>query len=172
VLCAITDWTIRLIVVNAKLSGRSSYIDIMTACFGSSGRAAVSFFQFAFAFGGGCLHFQLKLGGRKWLTYLIGMCAFGIIIGPFLPWNSIESSNSIQHQLLFRRYNPPGYPHRLPFSLNNTRTVFAHQPTIRHCAVHALRLLPALLVPGHPQALPSLRPRPRRHARHRLFRPL
>jgi len=52
VLCAVTDWTIRLIVINAKLSGGHSYIDIMTHCFGSSGRAAVSFFQFAFAFGG------------------------------------------------------------------------------------------------------------------------
>ena len=52
VLCGVTDWTIRLIVINAKLSGRSSYIEIMNSCFGPSGRAAVSFFQFAFAFGG------------------------------------------------------------------------------------------------------------------------
>jgi solute carrier family 38 (sodium-coupled neutral amino acid transporter), member 11 len=61
VICVITDWTIGLIVINAKLSGRSSYFDIMHRCFGSSGGAAVSFFQFAFAFG--------------------GMCAYGIIIG-------------------------------------------------------------------------------------------
>ncbi|EIN11827.1 amino acid transporter [Punctularia strigosozonata HHB-11173 SS5] len=65
VLCGVTDWTIRLIVLNAKLSGRNSYIGIMDACFGPSGRAAVSFFQFAFAFG--------------------GMCAFGIIIGDTIP---------------------------------------------------------------------------------------
>ncbi|KAG7449526.1 uncharacterized protein BT62DRAFT_885994 [Guyanagaster necrorhizus] len=65
VLCVVTDWTIRLIVVNAKLSGSHSYIGIMSHCFGSSGRAAVSFFQFAFAFG--------------------GMCAFGIIIGDTIP---------------------------------------------------------------------------------------
>ncbi|KAF5370657.1 hypothetical protein D9758_001805 [Tetrapyrgos nigripes] len=64
-LCGVTDWTIRLIVINAKLSGSNSYIDIMNRCFGSSGRAAVSFFQFAFAFG--------------------GMCAFGIIIGDTIP---------------------------------------------------------------------------------------
>jgi sodium-coupled neutral amino acid transporter 11 len=61
VLCVVTDWTIRLIVINAKMSGRASYIEIMNHCFGSSGRAAVSLIQFAFAFG--------------------GMCAFGIIIG-------------------------------------------------------------------------------------------
>ncbi|KAJ7703184.1 transmembrane amino acid transporter protein-domain-containing protein [Mycena rosella] len=65
ILCGVTDWTIRLIVVNAKMSGTHSYIDIMNHCFGSSGRAAVSFFQFAFAFG--------------------GMCAFGIIIGDTIP---------------------------------------------------------------------------------------
>ncbi|KAH9858611.1 amino acid transporter [Lenzites betulinus] len=65
VLCGVTDWTIRLIVVNAKLSGQTSYIGVMNQCFGSSGRAAVSFFQFAFAFG--------------------GMCAFGIIIGDTIP---------------------------------------------------------------------------------------
>lgn len=52
VLCGVTDWTIRLIVVNAKMSGQNSYIGIMNHCFGSSGRAAVSFFQFTFAFGG------------------------------------------------------------------------------------------------------------------------
>ena len=52
ILSVVTDWTIRLIVLNAKLSGTKSYIGIMNRCFGSSGRAAVSFFQFAFAFGG------------------------------------------------------------------------------------------------------------------------
>ncbi|KAG2059015.1 hypothetical protein BDR06DRAFT_1071638 [Suillus hirtellus] len=68
VICAVTDWTIRLVVINAKLSGRTSYIEVMNSCFGPSGRAAVSFFQFSFAFG--------------------GMCAFGIIIGKFLPYFS------------------------------------------------------------------------------------
>lgn len=58
ILCAVTDWTIRLIVINAKLAGRSSYIEIMNHCFGPSGRAAVSFFQFAFAFGGKLYSFR------------------------------------------------------------------------------------------------------------------
>lgn len=34
----LTDWTIRLIVLNAKLSGRSTYIDIMEHCFGHHGK--------------------------------------------------------------------------------------------------------------------------------------
>lgn len=62
ILCAVTDWTIRLIVVNAKLSGGHSYIDIMNHCFGPSGRAAVSFFQFSFAFGGLCFPSNLYEG--------------------------------------------------------------------------------------------------------------
>jgi len=61
ILSAVTDWTIRLIVLNAKLSGTKSYIGIMNRCFGSSGRAAVSFFQFSFAFGGTYLcHITLR----------------------------------------------------------------------------------------------------------------
>ncbi|KAL0576663.1 hypothetical protein V5O48_005323 [Marasmius crinis-equi] len=63
--CGLTDWTINLIVINAKLSGSTTYMGIMSHCFGSSGRAAVSFFQFTFAFG--------------------GMIAFSIIIGDTIP---------------------------------------------------------------------------------------
>ncbi|GAA5955811.1 hypothetical protein JCM21900_001721 [Sporobolomyces salmonicolor] len=65
ILGVVTDWTIRLIVLNAKMSGRRTYIDIMDSCFGRHGRAAVSFFQFAFAFG--------------------GMCAFCVILGDTIP---------------------------------------------------------------------------------------
>ncbi|CAG7854508.1 Vacuolar amino acid transporter 2 [Serendipita indica DSM 11827] len=65
VLCGVTDWTIRLIVINAKMSGRSSYMDIMSHCFGWMGCAAVSLFQFSFAFG--------------------GMAAFCVIIGDTIP---------------------------------------------------------------------------------------
>jgi sodium-coupled neutral amino acid transporter 11 len=64
-LAAVTDWTIRLVVLNAKLSGRDSYIDVMRYCFGPWGSGLVSFFQFAFAFG--------------------GMCAFNVIIGDTIP---------------------------------------------------------------------------------------
>lgn len=61
----LTDWTIRLIVLNAKLSGRATYIDIMGHCFGKHGRMAVSIFQFVFAFG--------------------GMCAFCVVVGDTIP---------------------------------------------------------------------------------------
>ncbi|CAG8457711.1 6514_t:CDS:2 [Scutellospora calospora] len=61
----VVDWTIRLLVLNSKLSGRSSYQDIMYFCFGKSGMIAISLFQFVFAFG--------------------GMCAFCVIIGDTIP---------------------------------------------------------------------------------------
>ena len=63
VLLTITvDWTIRLIVVNSKLSGANSFQATVQFCFGKSGLIAISVAQWAFAFGG-----------------MIGTCRF--------PWN-------------------------------------------------------------------------------------
>lgn len=59
------DWTIRLIVTNAKLSGTNSFQETMEKCFGRSGLVAISVAQWAFAFG--------------------GMVAFCIIIGDTIP---------------------------------------------------------------------------------------
>lgn len=58
------------IVVNAKLTGQKTYSDIMEACFGYKGRAAVAFIQFAMAFG--------------------GMCAFAVILGDTIPRESFS----------------------------------------------------------------------------------
>ncbi|ORX40103.1 transmembrane amino acid transporter protein-domain-containing protein [Kockovaella imperatae] len=78
---AVTDWTIRLVVVNAKLSGRNSYTEVMHHCFGRTGSNAVSFFQFAFAFG--------------------GMCAFNVIIGDTIPHViAMVIPSSSQHAIL------------------------------------------------------------------------
>ncbi|KAF7589151.1 hypothetical protein BBP40_004721 [Aspergillus hancockii] len=59
------DWTIRLIVINSKLSGADSFQATMQHCFGKSGLIAISVAQWAFAFG--------------------GMIAFGIIVGDTIP---------------------------------------------------------------------------------------
>jgi solute carrier family 38 (sodium-coupled neutral amino acid transporter), member 11 len=59
------DWTIRLIVINSKLSGADSFQATMQHCFGSSGLIAISVAQWAFAFG--------------------GMIAFCIIVGDTIP---------------------------------------------------------------------------------------
>lgn len=59
------DWTIRLIVINSKLSGADSFQATMQHCFGTAGLIAISVAQWAFAFG--------------------GMVAFCVIIGDTLP---------------------------------------------------------------------------------------
>lgn len=59
------DWTIRLIVVNSKLSGADSFQATMQHCFGKSGLIAISLAQWAFAYG--------------------GMIAFCIIVGDTIP---------------------------------------------------------------------------------------
>ncbi|KAJ5179779.1 Vacuolar amino acid transporter 2 [Penicillium capsulatum] len=59
------DWTIRLIVVNSKLSGADSFQATMQYCFGRAGLIAISVAQWAFAFG--------------------GMVAFCIIVGDTIP---------------------------------------------------------------------------------------
>ena len=59
------DWTIRLIVINSKLSGTDSFQGTMQHCFGKSGLVAISIAQWAFAFG--------------------GMIAFCIIVGDTIP---------------------------------------------------------------------------------------
>lgn len=59
------DWTIRLIIINSKLSGTDSFQATMQHCFGRSGLVAISIAQWAFAFG--------------------GMIAFCVIIGDTIP---------------------------------------------------------------------------------------
>lgn len=59
------DWTIRLIIVNSKLSGSNSFQGTMEHAFGKSGLVAISIAQWAFAFG--------------------GMIAFCIIVGDTIP---------------------------------------------------------------------------------------
>ncbi|KAK4167346.1 aspartic peptidase domain-containing protein [Cladorrhinum sp. PSN259] len=65
VLTVVVDWTIRLIVINSKLSGATSFQGTVEKCFGRSGLIAISVAQWAFAFG--------------------GMVAFGVIVGDSIP---------------------------------------------------------------------------------------
>lgn len=64
-LTAVVDWTIRLIVINSKLSGANSFQGTVEHCFGKPGLIAISVAQWAFAFG--------------------GMVAFGVIVGDSIP---------------------------------------------------------------------------------------
>ncbi|KAH7084712.1 transmembrane amino acid transporter protein-domain-containing protein [Paraphoma chrysanthemicola] len=64
-LTIIVDWTIRLIVINSKLSGTDSFQATVQHCFGKSGLIAISLAQWLFAFG--------------------GMVAFCVIVGDTIP---------------------------------------------------------------------------------------
>lgn len=64
-LTIVVDWTIRLIVLNSKLSGADSFQTTVQYCFGKPGLIAISLAQWAFAFG--------------------GMLAFCIIVGDTIP---------------------------------------------------------------------------------------
>ncbi|EOA92227.1 uncharacterized protein SETTUDRAFT_162680, partial [Exserohilum turcica Et28A] len=64
-LTIVVDWTIRLIVINSKLSGTDSFQATVQHCFGKSGLVAISLAQWLFAFG--------------------GMVAFCVIIGDTIP---------------------------------------------------------------------------------------
>jgi sodium-coupled neutral amino acid transporter 11 len=78
VLTITVDWTIRLIVINSKLSGSNSFQGTVEHCFGKTGLIAISIAQWAFAFG--------------------GMVAFGIIVGDSIPhvfaavWPGLENT--------------------------------------------------------------------------------
>ncbi|KAL9115395.1 MAG: hypothetical protein Q9227_000716 [Pyrenula ochraceoflavens] len=65
VLTVVVDWTIRLIPINSKMSGRDTFQGTMEYCYGRIGLFAVSAAQWAFAFG--------------------GMVAFGVIVGDTIP---------------------------------------------------------------------------------------
>lgn len=64
-LTIVVDWTIRLIVINSKLSGANSFQGTVEHCYGKTGLIAISVAQWAFAFG--------------------GMVAFGVIVGDSIP---------------------------------------------------------------------------------------
>ncbi|KAK6845101.1 Vacuolar amino acid transporter 2 [Apiospora arundinis] len=64
-LTVIVDWTIRMIVINSKLSGANSFQGTVEHCFGKAGLIAISVAQWAFAFG--------------------GMVAFGVVVGDSIP---------------------------------------------------------------------------------------
>ncbi|KAF8938743.1 amino acid transporter [Dissophora ornata] len=67
-LCVVTwivDWTVGLLVHSGKLSGRTTYQDLLMFCFGKAGLIMISIFQFIFAFG--------------------AMCAYTVIVGDTLP---------------------------------------------------------------------------------------
>ncbi|KAL2920241.1 hypothetical protein HK105_200309 [Polyrhizophydium stewartii] len=81
----LVDWTVLLLVHDAKLAGQSTYQGLIAHCFGKRGLIAVSVFQFVFAYG--------------------AMCAYTVIIGDTLPTAlaHLLPSGSLLHGLVSSR---------------------------------------------------------------------
>jgi len=75
------DWTIRLIVINSKLSGTDSFQATMQHCFGRNGLIAISLAQWIFAFGG-MLAFCVIIGDT--IPHVLGAIIPGLQEMPFL----------------------------------------------------------------------------------------
>ncbi|KAJ3014706.1 hypothetical protein HKX48_004999 [Thoreauomyces humboldtii] len=79
------DWTVNLLIRDAKMSGTNSYQDLVWHCFGKRGYMAISVFQFIFAYG--------------------AMCAYAVIVGDTLPLvlSHVVASDSIIYPIISSR---------------------------------------------------------------------
>ncbi len=84
-LTMLIDWTVILLIRNAKLSGQTTYPSLTYHCFGYHGYIIISFFQFIFAYG--------------------AMCAYAVIIGDTVPkvFMQLLSPNAFLHGFLTSR---------------------------------------------------------------------
>jgi solute carrier family 38 (sodium-coupled neutral amino acid transporter), member 11 len=81
----LVDYTVILLIKNAKLSSRSTYQGLIEFCFGSKGLLLISIFQFVFAYG--------------------ALCAYTVIIGDTIPrvFVSMLHKESILYPILTSR---------------------------------------------------------------------
>ncbi|KAH3681402.1 hypothetical protein WICPIJ_007636 [Wickerhamomyces pijperi] len=82
-LTILVDFTIRLIIINLKLSGRSSYQDTVYHCFGLTGKIVIILTQALFAFGGS-IGFCIIIGDT--FPHILRSFFPGYINHSFLVW--------------------------------------------------------------------------------------
>lgn len=145
-LCAVTDWTIRLIVVNAKLSGRNSYIGVMDQAFGPAGRAAISFFQFAFAFGGMylCLYSMLSRSCQSLQECVLSVSS----LVRSAPW-TLRGPRSPSLSVFIRRHNTTRNKSRLPRHTKHDLLINIRQSLLHRLFMYSLRFIPLISQPRH-----------------------
>ncbi|KAJ1720707.1 hypothetical protein LPJ53_004686 [Coemansia erecta] len=80
VLAMLVDWTLQILALNSKLSGRRTYQGLVEHCFGRWGLLANSFFQGAMA-GGGMASFIVIVGDT--LPHVLGALFPGVAQGAF-----------------------------------------------------------------------------------------
>jgi sodium-coupled neutral amino acid transporter 11 len=81
----LVDYTVILLIRNAKLAGQSTYQGLIEFCFGSRGLLTISIFQFIFAYG--------------------ALCAYTVILGDTIPtvFVSMLSKQSLLYPILTSR---------------------------------------------------------------------
>ncbi|KAG8528004.1 uncharacterized protein KY384_006920 [Bacidia gigantensis] len=104
------DWTIRLIIINSKLSGANSFQGTMEHCFGKSGLVAISVAQWAFAFEGARVPSEYKgaLKGsiviRGGVAQAIGVISFdhnSLLIYGSLKTPTLDRFSQVTHYSAF-----------------------------------------------------------------------
>ncbi|KAJ2584851.1 hypothetical protein GGH95_000011 [Coemansia sp. RSA 1836] len=144
VLALLVDWTLRVLAVNSKLSGRQTYQDMVEYCFGRWGLLASSFFQGAMA------------GG--------GMASFIVIVGDTLPhvlgalMPSVGQS-SFGHVVFSRRFVIAFFVVFMAYPLSLYRDVGKLGKTSAFAVVAMCTIIAAVVVEG-PRIDPSLRAAP------------
>jgi amino acid permease len=123
-LTVVVDWTIRLIVINSKLSGTDSFQATVQHCFGKSGLIAISLAQ--------------------WLLYVL-LTACGS--------KSIDSIQRIwRHGSVLRRgwrHNTKGLGFDVPFVGGHVVSLAIDQQTSHHDPAYSWHILPTVALPGH-----------------------
>ncbi|KAI8814266.1 AAAP amino acid permease [Cladochytrium replicatum] len=81
----VVDWTVNLLVADAKLASKTTYLGLVSHCFGKWGYTVIGVFQFLFAYG--------------------AMCAYAVIVGDTIPvvFSHFVSESSVLYGILTNR---------------------------------------------------------------------
>ncbi|KAI8319031.1 hypothetical protein GQ54DRAFT_266025 [Martensiomyces pterosporus] len=143
-LACVVDWTLRILALNSKLSGRHTYQGLVEHCFGRWGLLANSFFQGAMA------------GG--------GMASFIVIVGDTLPHvlsallPSVDST-SVGKVIFSRRFVVAFFVIFLAYPLSLYRDIGKLGKTSAFAVVAMCTIIVSVIVEG-PQIDASLRAGP------------
>jgi len=152
----------RLIVVNAKLSGSSSYQDTVAACFGHGGLVLTSP---AFA-----ITDFLLLDSSIISTILFCSRRHGLLLRHH-RYPTPKAAHGPKSRLpnVSRRHDSSRSRSRVPFITNIAHPLHLHKQTSRHYHLYSPRIVPALPIPRHYKTCKSLGTRAYKHGHHRFY---
>lgn len=135
----------------------------MEHCYGRSGRAAVSFFQFAFAFGGSLNVISRSVGLLMDFTRHVRI------------WDHywfVDNASSPSPSLILARWHYSACcPVDISSTFHHTRPKNLRSTAVHYCAMHNLCLLSIITVPRHSQTVSCLGFRIGRYGNYSGFSP-